>query len=1315
MSAVHALSGEVAHLAICRSDGRLLLASARGHGVEIRTVPAGEIVATVGAGITPHSVAALPVAGTAHPAPAGDILLVGGSDGVVRAYAPATGEQLFERSVGESEVQDMVVLDGGDTVACARGRGVVLWRPGSGEVTELPGPTGAGASRPYKLSAYELGGARWLVCAYTDDSLVVWNLSDPGAGPASRVMKAHSGQIWSLIAFEEHGSGPVVASGSADGTVRIWRPRPDGRLEPRRTYATGATVRRLGHTRDGRVSLIVTATADGDVSLWRLDGPTDRPMTGVTAHEGEAWSLACAVSADTGIVIASGGQHGTLAIDVLYSQALVESSVRVLAHAEGTIWTSAVGGTPEGAFVAYAGVDRRVYVIDPSDVRDRMVLREHTSTIRSLVAGGADEPTLVSGGADARVLDWDLDTGELRRELRLGHRGEVWALALLRTADGVTHVVSGSADGSVRTCPVGSGGPTRVLATDIGAVHALLAITDGERVAVVASSSRGVRVIGWGDNEPPRVISRRAGTVACAIVDGGRELVVTARLEDDASVVEVADPWTATIVATFRHTQSDVPVSALAAGRIGDNLLIFGGRDDGRVLVWQLDGRLIGTHGAAGPAIRSLSLLTAGVDPRVPGPVLISAGDDGAVRQWPITVGALLHSGGALAEGANVASILLTDQPTFADRLSRSDLVDTMHDALVSPKTRLPIVIGVHAPWGQGKSSILRQLRRRLDPRGAGAELAETPRMAATHRLTPPDGARRVGRLRSWWQGGEVRTRISRSWAWRQIQKSAGATGRLPYEMRPTGGDDAITVWFNPWMYERPEQMWAGLTREILTSVTNRLDARQRERLWFDLNLRRTDPTAMRRRILSSYIPQTLPYILGGLLVLVGVVVAVVSTVTAALSQADLTRLLGPMMVGLVAVFGVLVPLAAKTFQKVRGWVPAGVLSGPTPGGLSGGAAPGRANWAGAPDPLQSSASGYLYLLQHDVREVVHLAARSSKLVLFIDDLDRCTPPVVAETVEAINLFINDAFGPCALVIALDPATVAAQLETTYGSIRQRAQEDPISFGQLRHTGWRFMEKVIDLPIRLPRVSDPVITGYLDQLLDGVDEAHARPAAATPGPVARPRRLVRQRPAPGGRVGGPGSPPPPAVVPPPATGPGSGTAGTAVAAPGTGAGSDSEELTRAGIRLAERMEDLQPVRLALQAAVLSLPGRNPRQTKAFINLWRFYMVLEYRTRFLRSSLEAVGRHSIEIARFVELVVRWPWLLDVLGSRHTDSAGSRRLIEELVECRDDDERWADTARAALLDPEDSSVQGLRNLLRRTPGELDTFSSIAYRYL
>src|SRR6185369_8425438 len=335
-------------------------------------------------------------------------------------------------------------------------------------------------------------------------------------------------------------------------------------------------------------------------------------------------------------------------------------------------------------------------------------------------------------------------------------------------------------------------------------------------------------------------------------------------------------------------------------------------------------------------------------------------------------------------------------------------------------------------------------------------------------------------------------------------------------------------------------------------------------------------------------------------------------------------------------------------------------------------------------DPLDAGGRGYLYLLQHDVRELVDLATEHASFYIFVDDLDRCSPAIVADTIEAVNLFLTKAFGPCNFVLALDPATVAAHLETAHPSIQERAMDDPVSFGHLRHTGWRFMEKIIDLPIRLPRVSDAALSNYLDRLLDTEQIAPASPRGpAVVAPRQRTRAQRRSTPSPTTATdSGPAAPAPVTTV-------------ELVIVP-------DRPSTASSVAAVGMLEALPPVRDALRHAVLSLPGRNPRQTKAFVNLWRFYMVLDHRMGLFSPSLLAIERHSIEMARLVELMVRWPYLLDPLGELAGEGVvdSSTTNLDRLLDtCGQDDEAWRPAARLARLDPDDRAIEGLRELLRR----------------
>jgi WD40 repeat protein len=1282
-TAASTLTGSVHHMCFVTVHDAFVLAAARNQGIELVDSDTGEVLRVVGADRTANSVVALP--GPRH-----DVLLAGGTDGTVCGYDPSTGDQVLSRQLGTGSVKDLAVW--GQGVAAILDSGVYVWRPDTGVVTRLPDPDGLAPAMLFKLCAYRSGDRQRVACAYTDGHIATWNLDDRDAAPTTQ--RVHDGPIWSLIATDDAAGEAIVVSGGSDRKMRVWSPQDTGELKAREAFTADGTIRRLRSLSDGQMTMLVTASATGSVSLWRLDGSPERPEMEISRHTGEAWALACATTDDV-VAIASGDMNGDIKIKRLSTALLSQQSVTTLFQTQHqtTIWALTHGDTVDGPYLACAGVDQTVHIVDPNRQRDSLALHEHSSTVRALASGGDH---LISGGADHRVLDWDPRTGRLRAELPMGHRGEVWALTVY-VDNSVHHLVTGGADGTVRTIALDQSAgdtpsSTTILTTDCGEINSVVVVPTEDDTIIVVGSGKGLHALSLRGDEP-RTLSLAAITVAVGVQDTGRQLIVAAG--QDGSL-ELIDPIAAAAISKFAPSYIPGQVRALGSVEVSGTTFVIGGCDDGHILVWHIDGTLVSSPVRdSTTGIRSMDLVQI-VRPETgqTRSALATADQDGTIRLWPVTLESPLRSGGSVGRGVRPASILLQDQPTDRDHLSRNPLVETLYAALTSPNTTPPVVVGVHAPWGQGKSSLLRQLRGRVDPwtERSDGTTHPAPEPKPTHGLfaTPPPGKRRKR------SNGKVRTRLTRAWAWGQIHRSGDHNAPLAYEMRPLkpGGYDAITVWFNPWMYERTDQIWAGLTREILIAVTERLSKVERERLWFDLNLRRTDPSAMRKRILASYIPRTLGGLLVGALLLFMVSVAAVSMGVAAVNNPTIAELLGPTALIMLTVLGTIAQLTSGSFKHIHGWV--------APDELNSTAGPEHA-WKGTTDPLTSTDRGYLYMLQHDVGEVVSLATRHGPLYVFIDDLDRCGPGIVADTVEAINLFLNKAFGQCVFVIALDPATVAAHLETAFKGINERATEDQTSFGHLKHTGWRFMEKIIDLPIRLPRLADTALSQYVDRLLDTAPA----PAPASP---AEPPRVAKQQRIPGQRrtsakLADTDPRPTPDGISPTST-----TVEHLVVR--------EQPTTASSVAVIDELEALRPVRDALQAAVLSLPGRNPRQTKAFVNLWRFYMVLDHRMGLFNPSMLAIERHSIEMARLVELMVRWPYLLDPLGERVTEGVGeaTTNLDRLLNVCGGDEEDpWATVAREARLDPDDRTTQGLRELLRRALPHSEAFSEIARRYL
>jgi hypothetical protein len=146
------------------------------------------------------------------------------------------------------------------------------------------------------------------------------------------------------------------------------------------------------------------------------------------------------------------------------------------------------------------------------------------------------------------------------------------------------------------------------------------------------------------------------------------------------------------------------------------------------------------------------------------------------------------------------------------------------------------------------------------------------------------------------------------------------------------------------------------------------------------------------------------------------------------------------------------------------------------------------------------------------------------------------------------------------------------------------------------------------------------------------------------------------------------------------------------------------------------LESLTLVRSSLHEAVKNLPARNPRQVKTFVNLWRFYMVLEYKLGVTTTSLTQTQQHSAEMARVVEMMVRWPWLLDMLGKRYLLGDEPTIVLDWLYTCaRESDEIWTEAVESFQMSATDAETVALRELLRRPGGDRQQLIAIAKRYL
>jgi hypothetical protein len=100
-------------------------------------------------------------------------------------------------------------------------------------------------------------------------------------------------------------------------------------------------------------------------------------------------------------------------------------------------------------------------------------------------------------------------------------------------------------------------------------------------------------------------------------------------------------------------------------------------------------------------------------------------------------------------------------------------------------------------------------------------------------------------------------------------------------------------------------------------------------------------------------------------------------------------------------------------------------------------------------------------------------------LVILIDDLDRCLPERIIETLEAIKLFV--AVEKTAFVIGADPRIVRHAIATRY--VKQQVGADALRDQDGQYNLVQdYLEKLIQIPYHLPRLSPSEIETYINLL-----------------------------------------------------------------------------------------------------------------------------------------------------------------------------------------------------------------------------------------
>jgi len=585
-----------------------------------------------------------------------------------------------------------------------------------------------------------------------------------------------------------------------------------------------------------------------------------------------------------------------------------------------------------------------------------------------------------------------------------------------------------------------------------------------------------------------------------------------------------------------------------------------------------------------------------------------------------------LHTKGIpIAMGSQIgpATHVARDRWTLDDALGYFPYAYAIYRFLIDKGTQSPLSISIQAPWGGGKTSMMRMIQAQLDPKATQIlEKSQSPgEQAATVQDVVSEMERPVD----------------------EASATSASASKLKIDPMHEPGETRATVWFNAWKYESTSQVWAGLADAIIKQITDRLTWRQREIFWFRLQLRRIDASKVRGKIhaeiTSRFIEKIIPALWRYLLALgTGALAMLVGWLPIPSSL----KYLGPF--GAFLIILRCIQSAAKRWSDTKSEVdkqPAKLTLG---------------EFVTAPD--YGANLGFIHYVVEDLKAALELIPNNDRpVVIFIDDLDRCSPNKVADVIEAINLFLAGEFPYCIFVLGIDDEMVAAALDKAHADVISRLPP----YARSASIGWRFMDKFVQLPFIVPPPTPSDRSKYAESLLtqarSGSIDMRVRTQAAraieTKVPSRPPDEIARE-----------------------------------VADKSNLTPAQHEEL-KEEIQIIDQMDqniksfsdNEERIRTLILGATKTF-SINPRDVKRFVNVFRFYY-------FLRAAREARNEpvpSLPQLTRWMTLSLKWPGIVRWLrrGYFEADKGAATQLKElETVgnECSDLSD-WKEKAAAVF---------------------------------
>jgi WD40 repeat protein/transcriptional regulator with XRE-family HTH domain len=473
---------------------------------------------------------------------------------------------------------------------------------------------------------------RTLASGSLDGTIRLWDVADPAHPRQLGPIPASGTAAIKSVAFSR--DGRTLASGSLDGTIRLWDvadPAHPRQLDPIPASGTAA-INSVAFSPDGRT--LASGSADGTIRLWDVADPAHprqlgQPLTGTTG------AILAVAFGPGGRTLASGSDNGTIRLWNLPQTVLTVSMAAI----------NSVAFSPDGRTLASGSLDGTIRlwnVTDPAYPRLLSpILTTGTAGIDSL-AFSRDGRTLASGSLDGTVHLWNVTDPARSHSFGrpLTRPGAVPAGSVAFSPDGHTLASGGDYGGTPRLWDVADPAHPRPLRQLLAAgVPATTSVAFGPKGHMLASGSNDGTVHLWDVTD--RMLSRLLGPIptsgTAAItslafsLDG--HLLASSDYGGTLRLWDVADPARPRPLGPI-PTSGTAVIKSVAFSPGGQTLA--SGDSDGTVHLWN-----VADPAQPRPLGQLLTVSTAPVDSVAFGPdghTLAASSDDGTIRLWNLNV-----------------------------------------------------------------------------------------------------------------------------------------------------------------------------------------------------------------------------------------------------------------------------------------------------------------------------------------------------------------------------------------------------------------------------------------------------------------------------------------------------------------------------------------------------------------------------------------------------------------------------------------------------------------------------------------------------